>query len=192
MEVEKTAIDGVLIITPKIIEDDRGYFSESFNEYEFNKRTGADFHPVQDNESLSSEYVLRGLHFQRPPHMQAKLVRVVQGMVLDVAVDLRKGSETYGKYVSVILDDVDKKQLFIPKGFAHGFYVLSETAKFQYKCDDYYHPECEDGIAWDDKDIDIIWTNNSFHKPPMCRVKLSDKDKKIKTLKQFTNESTGL
>ena len=189
MKIEKTSIEGVLIITPNIIGDDRGYFAETFNEEEFNKKTGADFHPVQDNESYSVQGVLRGLHFQRPPHAQAKLVRVVQGKVLDVAVDLRKGSETYGQYVSVILDDIDNRQFFIPKGFAHGFYVLSDTAKFQYKCDDYYHPECEDGIAWDDKDIDIVWTNNSFHRPPKSKMTLSNKDKKRKTLKEYTEEN---
>lgn len=189
MKIEKTNIEGVLIITPNIIGDDRGYFAESFNEREFNEKTGADFHPVQDNESFSKEGVLRGLHFQREPHAQAKLVRVVNGKVLDVAVDLRPGSATYGKYASVILDDIDNKQFFIPKGFAHGFYVLSETAKFQYKCDDYYHPECEDGIAWDDKDIDIIWTNSSFHRPPKSKLLLSNKDKNRKTLKEYTDES---
>jgi dTDP-4-dehydrorhamnose 3,5-epimerase len=188
MRVEKTKIEGVFVIYPQVYEDERGYFTESFNEKEFNEKTGADFHPVQDNESLSSEGVLRGLHFQRPPHQQAKLVRVVQGKVLDVAVDLRPGSKTYGKYVSVILDEHEHNQFFIPKGFAHGFYVLTEMAKFQYKCDDYYHPECEDGIAWDDEDIDIKWTNTSFHRPPKSKLKLSKKDIKRKTLKEYTDE----
>lgn len=191
MKVEKTVIDGVLIITPTAFVDDRGYFAETFNEKEFNEKTGADFHPVQDNESKSKEFVLRGLHFQRPPHQQAKLVRVLKGQVLDVAVDLRPGSETYGKYVSVILDDVDGKQFFIPKGFAHGFYVLSEEAVFSYKCDDYYHPECEDGIAWDDRDVAIKWTNTSFLTPPKSKVILSRKDKHRKTLKEYTDESNA-
>ena len=177
MKVEKTPIEGVLIITPTTFTDDRGYFSETFNEKEFNEKTGADFHPVQDNESKSVINVLRGLHFQKPPHQQAKLVRVLQGRVLDVAVDLRPESETFGTYTSVILDDIERKQFFIPKGFAHGFYVLSDTAVFSYKCDDYYHPECEDGIAWDDKDLDIKWTNTSFHKPAPSKVILSKKDK---------------
>lgn len=188
MKVINTDIEGVFVIYPQIYEDERGYFMESFNEKEFNKRTGADFHPVQDNESFSTEGVLRGLHFQKKPHEQAKLVRVVKGKVLDVAVDLRPGSKTYGKYVSVVLDEWEHNQFFIPKGCAHGFYVISDEAKFQYKCDDYYHPECEDGIAWDDKDIDIKWTNTSFHKPPKSKVVLSKKDTNRKTLKEYTEE----
>jgi dTDP-4-dehydrorhamnose 3,5-epimerase len=188
MKVINTDIEGVFVIYPQVYEDERGYFMESFNEKEFNNRTGADFHPVQDNESFSTEGVLRGLHFQKKPHEQAKLVRVVKGKVLDVAVDLRPGSKTYGKYVSVVLDEWEHNQFFIPKGCAHGFYVISDEAKFQYKCDDYYHPECEDGIAWDDKDIDIKWTNTSFHKPPMSKVILSKKDTNRKTLKEYTEE----
>ena len=151
MNIKKTEIEGVYIIEPKVFEDSRGYFFESFNELEFNDKTGANFHPVQDNESKSSYGILRGLHFQEEPHSQAKLVRVVSGEVYDVAVDLRKDSPTLGQYVGVKLTGENKKQFFIPNGFAHGFVVLSDTAVFQYKCDEFYHPESENGIKWNDK-----------------------------------------
>ena len=157
MTVKDTNIEGVYIIEPNVIGDSRGYFFESFNEKEFNEKTGADFHPVQDNESRSTYGVLRGLHFQEAPYAQAKLVRVVKGMVFDVAVDLREDSHTKGKYVCTLLSEDNKFQFFIPKGFAHGFVVLSDEAVFQYKCDEYYHPEAENGIYWDDDDLNIVW-----------------------------------
>ena len=145
MIVIKTAIDGVVIIEPRIFEDSRGYFFESFSQREFDDKV-CPITFVQDNESKSSYGVMRGLHFQNPPYTQSKLVRCVKGSVLDVAVDIRKGSLTYGQHVAVELTEANHKQLFIPKGFAHGFAVLSETAVFQYKCDEFYHPEADGGI----------------------------------------------
>ena len=146
MEVIKTSIDGVVIIEPRIFRDERGYFFESFSQREFDEKVGhIDF--VQDNESMSVYGVMRGLHFQRPPYAQSKLVRCVRGKVLDVAVDIRAGSPTYGKYVAVELSEENHRQIFIPKGFAHGFSVLSDEAVFQYKCDNFYHPESEIGRA---------------------------------------------
>jgi dTDP-4-dehydrorhamnose 3,5-epimerase len=178
MEVIKTDIDGVYIIEPKIFEDSRGYFFESYNDLEFINKVGfVDF--VQDNESKSSYGVMRGLHFQKPPHTQAKLVRCVRGAVLDVAVDLRKDSPTYGKHVAVELTEDNHRQLFIPKGFAHGFSVLSDTAIFQYKCDDFYHPELEGGINILDESLGIDW------KIPKDKAILSDKDTKHPLLKDF-------
>lgn len=186
MRVSDTNISGVYIIDPDLHEDSRGYFYESFNEREFNEKTGADFHPVQDNESKSCYGVLRGLHFQEPPHAQAKLVRVVKGSVFDVAVDLREDSPTKGKHVCTLLTDENKRQFFIPKGFAHGFVVLSGEAVFQYKCDDYYHPECEGGIAWDDEELSIIWP--IFAK----EIILSEKDKKRQSYHEYiSNRSRG-
>lgn len=179
IEVVKTEIPGVLIIEPKVFGDDRGYFMESFNAREFAEKTGVDITFVQDNESKSRFGVLRGLHFQLPPYAQSKLVRVVKGKVLDVAVDIRKGSPTYGKYVTCEMTEENKRQFFVPKGFAHGFCVLSDEAVFQYKCDDFYHPEAEGAIAWDDPDICIPWplvTDN---------VVLSEKDKHHPYLKDF-------
>ncbi len=161
MEVIKTAIDGVLIIEPRVFKDSRGYFFESFSKREFDEKVGAilghtiDF--VQDNESMSSYGVMRGLHFQKMPYTQSKLVRCVKGAVLDVAVDIRKGSPTFGQHVAVELTEDNHRQFFIPRGFAHGFAVLSETAVFQYKCDEFYHPEAEGGVAWNDEDIAIPW-----------------------------------
>lgn len=177
MEVIKTDIEGVLIIEPKIFGDARGYFFESFNEREFREKTGLDVRFVQDNESRSCYGVLRGLHFQRAPYEQAKLVRVVQGRVLDVAVDIRKGSPTFGKHVMVELTGDNHRQCFIPHGFAHGFCVLSEEAVFQYKCDEYYHPEAEGAIAWDDPDIAIQWPISAND------IVLSEKDKNHPKLK---------
>ena len=179
MTVSDTNIDGVYIIDPTVHEDSRGYFYESFNEKEFNEKTGADFHPVQDNESKSVYGVLRGLHFQEPPHEQAKLVKVVKGIVFDVAVDLRPDSMTRGKYVSTLLSAENRRQFFIPKGFAHGFVVLSDEAVFQYKCDDYYHPECEGGIAWDDEDLNVLWPVSDVD------IILSDKDKKRQSYNEY-------
>lgn len=164
----KTEIKGVYIIEPKVFGDNRGYFMETYNEQEF-KNNGLNYNFVQDNQSQSKKGVLRGLHFQKT-HPQAKLVRVLEGEVFDVAVDLRKGSKTYGKWVGVILSEENKKQFMIPRGFAHGFVVLSETAVFAYKCDDFYHPEDEGGIMWNDPDINIEW-------PYKGELLLSEKDK---------------
>lgn len=171
MEVKKTAIEGVFVIEPRVFGDERGYFFESFNEREFHEKTGIDVKFVQDNESKSRYGVLRGLHFQKAPYEQAKLVRVVKGRVLDVAVDIRKGSPTFGRYTAVELTGDNHRQCFIPRGFAHGFCVLSEEAVFQYKCDEYYHPEAEDAIAWNDPDIAIEWPI------PANDIILSEKDK---------------
>lgn len=170
MDVVRTDIEGLVIIQPRLFEDQRGYFFESFSEREFAHKV-APVSFVQDNESKSSYGVLRGLHFQKPPYEQAKLVRVVKGRVLDVAVDLRKGSPTYGRYGAVELSEDNHRQLFIPRGFAHGFCVLSEEAVFQYKCDNYYAPQSEGAVRWDDPDLDIDW------KIPLEDVILSDKDR---------------
>lgn len=170
MDVVRTDIEGLVIIQPRLFEDQRGYFFESFSEREFAHKV-APVSFVQDNESKSSYGVLRGLHFQKPPYEQAKLVRVVKGRVLDVAVDLRKGSPTYGRYEAVELSEDNHRQLFIPRGFAHGFCVLSEEAVFQYKCDNYYAPQSEGAVRWDDPDLDIDW------KIPLEDVILSDKDR---------------
>ena len=156
MNIIKTEIDGVLIIEPRIFEDPRGYFFESFNLKEFGEKVGrVEF--LQDNESKSRYGVVRGLHFQKGGHAQAKLVRVVQGRVLDVAVDIRPGSPTFGKHFSAVLSEENHLQLFIPKGFAHGFSVLSKTAVFQYKCDEFYHPEADAGIQLSDPALGIDW-----------------------------------
>ena len=156
MEVIKTDIDGVVIIEPRIFNDARGYFFESFSKREFDEKVRpVDF--VQDNESCSTHGVMRGLHFQRPPFAQAKLVRCVRGAVLDVAVDIRKDSPTYGKHVSCLLTEDNHRQFFIPRGFAHGFAVLSDVAVFQYKCDNYYHPEADGGISITDPSLGIDW-----------------------------------
>ena len=179
MEVIKTAIKDVLIIEPKIFGDERGYFFESFNAKEFSEKTGLNVNFVQDNESLSRYGVLRGLHFQLPPYSQSKLVRVVKGRVLDVVVDIRKGSPTYGKFEMCELTEENHRQFFIPKGMAHGFAVLSELALFQYKCDDFYHPEAEGAIAWNDSDIAIPWPI------PLEDMILSEKDKHHPFLKDL-------
>ncbi len=170
MNVIKTGIEGVLILEPRIFGDSRGYFTESFNSREFARATGLDITFVQDNESLSRYGVVRGLHFQKEPYTQSKLVRAVRGRVLDVAVDLRKGSPTFGRHVSVELSGENHRQLFLPRGMAHGFAVLSEEALFQYKCDCYYHPEAEGAVAWDDPAIGIRWGI------PPGDVVLSEKD----------------
>ena len=156
MELINTDIEGVVIIQPKVFGDHRGYFFESFSERDFTEKVRP-VKFVQDNESKSCYGVLRGLHFQKPPHSQSKLVRVVKGAVLDVAVDIRKGSPTFGHHVCVELTEENHRQLFIPRGFAHGFAVLSEEAVFQYKCDDFYAPESEGAIAWNDPDLGIDW-----------------------------------
>ena len=177
MNIRKTNIEGVVIIEPRVFGDARGYFFESYSARDFAEVADVQF--VQDNESRSCYGVVRGLHFQRPPYAQAKLVRVVEGRVLDVAVDIRKGSPTYGHYVSAELSAENHLQFFIPQGFAHGFAVLSETAVFQYKCDNFYHPEAEGAIAWDDPMLAIDW------QVPADRVLLSDKDKNHPLFKDF-------
>ena len=179
MEIIKTNIDGVLIIEPKVFGDARGYFFESFNAKEFAEKTGLNITFVQDNESCSRYGVLRGLHFQLPPYTQSKLVRVVKGKVVDVVVDIRKGSPTYGKFEMCELTEENHRQFFIPKGMAHGFAVLSELAVFQYKCDDFYHPEAEGAIAWNDPDIAIQWPISAND------MILSEKDKHHPLLKDF-------
>ena len=179
MKIIETEIQGLFIIEPDVYGDSRGYFFESFNKKRFEEQTGISVDFVQDNESRSTYGVVRGLHFQRPPHAQAKLVRVVSGRVLDVAVDLREGSPTYGKHVAVELSGENHRQVFIPKGFAHGFSVLSEEAVFQYKCDDYYAPETEGAVAWDDPDIAIDW------RIPADDMILSEKDKKHPRLSEL-------
>lgn len=170
MDIIKTDIEGPLIIEPRVFGDARGYFFESFNKRDFREQTGLDIDFVQDNESKSCYGVLRGLHFQKPPYAQSKLVRVVKGRVLDVAVDIRQGSPTYGQHVSVELAADNHRQFFIPKGFAHGFAVLSEEAVFQYKCDAYYNPQSEGAIAWNDPTLAINW------QVPAEKVILSEKD----------------
>lgn len=183
MEVIKTGIEGVLVLEPRIFRDARGYFFESFSQREFDEKVGhIDF--VQDNESMSSYGVMRGLHFQRPPFTQSKLVRCVSGRVLDVAVDIRKGSPTYGHHVAVELTAENHRQFFIPKGFAHGFAVLSETAVFQYKCDNFYHPEADDGISILDRSLGIDWGI------PEELAILSDKDTRHALLQDFESPFT--
>ena len=157
MQINKTKLDGVFIIEPKVFGDDRGYFVETFREDIFEKAIGHKVNFIQDNESKSSYGVLRGLHYQLPPFSQSKLVRVIEGSVLDVAVDIRKGSLTYGEYIAVELSSENKKQLFVPRGFAHGFLVTSKTAIFAYKVDNYYAPEFDRGILFDDPQINIDW-----------------------------------
>ena len=174
MNVIKTPIDGVLIIEPRVFLDERGYFFESFSQRDFDEHVapiiGGKVDFVQDNESMSSYGVIRGLHYQRMPYTQSKLVRVVKGCVLDVAVDIRKGSPTFLQHVAVELSADNHRQFFIPKGFAHGFAVLSETAVFQYKCDEFYHPEAEDGIQLFDEKLNIDW------QIPVEKAILSEKD----------------
>ena len=179
MEIVKTAIDQVLILEPRVFEDARGYFFESFNAREFAEKTGLDVTFVQDNESRSKYGVIRGLHFQLPPYTQSKLVRVVKGRVLDVAVDIRKGSPTYGQHVACELTEDNHRQFFVPKGFAHGFCVLSEDAVFQYKCDNFYAPQADAGISILDASLGIDWGI------PMDRAILSEKDTRHPCLKDF-------
>lgn len=171
MKITTTAIEGVVILEPEVFGDERGYFFESFSQREFEEKVCKTTF-VQDNESSFRYGVLRGLHFQKPPHAQAKLVRVVKGRVLDIAVDIRKGSPTFGHHVSTELSGENKRQLFIPRGFAHGFAVLSNEVVFQYKCDRYYVPHSEGGILWNDPALGIDW------KLPAEDVILSEKDKK--------------
>lgn len=178
MNIIKTSIPGVVVIEPRVFNDSRGYFFESYSKREFDHEVApVDF--VQDNESMSARGVIRGLHFQRPPYAQAKLVRCISGRVLDVAVDLRRDSATYGQHVAVELSADNHRQLFIPKGFAHGFAVLSDTAIFQYKCDEFYHPEAEGGIALDDPALGIDWLID-----PATATR-SDKDSRYPLLADF-------
>lgn len=178
MNVIQTAIDGVVIIEPHVFRDERGYFFESFSQREFDEKVRR-INFVQDNESMSSYGVMRGLHFQRPPFTQSKLVRCVKGAVLDVAVDIRKGSSTYGRHVAVELTEDNHRQFFVPRGFAHGFAVLSETAVFQYKCDNFYAPEADGGISIKDDSLGIDW------KIPTESALLSDKDTRHALLREF-------
>lgn len=178
MEVIKTSIEGVVIIEPRIFRDARGYFFESFSQKEFDEKVRP-IHFVQDNESMSSYGVMRGLHFQRPPYTQSKLVRCVRGRVLDVAVDIRKGSPTYGQHVAVELTEENHRQFFIPRGFAHGFAVLSETAVFQYKCDNFYAPQADGGISIKDESLGIDW------QIPVEKAILSEKDLRHIRLEEF-------
>ena len=177
MKVSKTSIDGVFIIEPSIFIDTRGYFFESFSQREFDEKI-CPIQFVQDNESKSTFGVMRGLHFQRPPFSQSKLVRCVRGAVLDVAVDIRKGSPTYGQHIAVELNEENHRQFFIPKGFAHGFTVLSDIAVFQYKCDEFYHPEADGGINILDSSLGIDWhiKENAI---------LSEKDTRLPFFKDF-------
>ena len=172
MNIIKTSIEGIVIIEPRLFKDERGYFFESFNQREFEEKVFKTTF-VQDNESKSSYGVIRGLHYQKPPFAQSKLVRVIKGAVLDVAVDIRKGSPTFGQHVAVELTEENHRQFFIPRGFAHGFSVLSEEVIFQYKCDEFYHPEAEGAIAWNDTELGIDW------KIPRDKVILSERDSGI-------------
>ncbi len=183
INVIKTDIEGVVIIEPKVFGDSRGYFFESFSQREFDEKVtpilGHKINFVQDNESMSSYGVMRGLHFQKPPYTQSKLVRCVKGAVLDVAVDIRKGSPTYGQHVAVELTEDNHRQFFVPRGFAHGFAVLSETAVFQYKCDNFYAPQADGGINILDESLGIDW------RIPTDKAILSEKDTKHECLKDF-------
>lgn len=188
MKIIETAIEGVVIIEPRLFKDERGYFFESFSQREFEEKIRK-ISFVQDNESKSSYGVLRGLHFQKPPYAQSKLVRVIKGAVLDVAVDIRKGSPTFGKHVAVELTEENHLQLFIPRGFAHGFSVLSQEVIFQYKCDNFYAPQSEGALAWDDSDLNINW------RIPTNQIILSEKDKhheKIKDASWLFDYNTNL
>ena len=180
MNLIKTTLDGLVVLKPTIFKDNRGYFMESYNQKNINKLLG-NVNFVQDNESESSRGVLRGLHFQKPPYAQAKLVRCLKGSVLDVVLDLRKDSKTYGIFETILLTEENKKQLFIPKGFAHGFVVLSETAIFSYKVDNYYNPESESGVLWNDLDLNIDWKINKKE------IIVSEKDKSLPTFNNTIN-----
>ena len=183
MNLTKTEIPEVIIIEPKVFGDNRGYFLESYNQKEFESNIG-NVNFIQDNESKSVKGVLRGLHFQSPPFAQAKLVRCIKGKVLDVAVDIRVGSPTYGKHVAVELSSDNKRQLFVPRGFAHGFVVLSDEAIFSYKVDNYYSPNHDSGIKWDDSDLNIDWNID------VRDVNLSEKDKGLIAFKDFKSPFT--
>lgn len=183
MIVKETNLKDCFVIEPTVFEDARGYFFESFNRDKFSEFTGLEVKFIQDNESKSSKGVLRGLHLQTGNYKQAKLVRVIKGSVLDICVDLRKDSDTYGQYVSVILTEANKKQLFVPRGFAHGFVVLEDDTIFSYKCDNYYNKSSEAGIAYNDSTLNINW------QLPSDTLILSEKDQKLPSFKSFTNEN---
>ena len=183
MDVIKTKLDSVVIIEPKIFDDARGYFFESFSQREFEEKVRK-INFVQDNESMSSYGVMRGLHFQRPPFTQSKLVRCVKGAVLDVAVDIRKGSPTYGQHVAVELTEYNHRQFFVPRGFAHGFAVLSKTAIFQYKCDNFYAPQADGGVSIKDEKLGIDW------QIPIDKALLSEKETLRECLKDFDSPFT--
>ena len=174
----KKMIDGLVVLQPTIFKDSRGYFIESYNKKHINKLLG-NVNFVQDNESKSYKGVLRGLHFQKPPYAQSKLVRCLKGIVLDVALDLRNDSKTYGMIETILLSEENKEQLFIPKGFAHGFVVISESATLSYKVDNYYKPEFESGIIWNDPDLNIDWRINK------SEIVVSEKDTKLKPFNNF-------
>ncbi|WP_224488203.1 dTDP-4-dehydrorhamnose 3,5-epimerase [Robertkochia flava] len=178
MKVTETGLAGCFVIEPRVFEDDRGYFFESFNHKEFEKAVCRPVNFVQDNQSFSSKGVIRALHYQLGEHAQAKLVRVLSGKVLDVAVDLRKDSKTFGQHFSIELSADNKRQLFIPRGFAHGFIVLSETAEFFYKCDNYYNKASEGGIIYNDPELNIDWIL------PKEEILLSEKDAQLPKLKE--------
>ena len=178
MQIVETKLKGCFIIEPKVFGDERGYFFESYKQDVFEKAIGYKVNFIQDNQSLSSYGVLRGLHFQKGEYAQAKLVRVLKGKVLDVAVDIRIDSPTYGQHVSIELSEENKKQFFVPRGFAHGFIVLSETAEFYYKVDNVYEPAQEAGLMFNDENLEIDW------KVPIELIKLSDKDKVLPTIKE--------
>ena len=180
MNLIKTMIDGLVVLKPTIFKDHRGYFMESYHQKNINKLLG-NVNFVQDNESESSRGVLRGLHFQKPPYAQAKLVRCLTGSVLDVVLDLRKDSKTYGCFETTLLSEENKNQLFIPKGFAHGFVVLSKTAIFSYKVDNYYNPDSESGVLWNDLDLNIDWKINK------AEIIVSEKDKSLPTFNNIIN-----
>jgi dTDP-4-dehydrorhamnose 3,5-epimerase len=180
MNLVKTKLDGLIVLKPTVFKDNRGYFMESYNQKNINKLLG-NVNFVQDNESESSRGVLRGLHFQMPPYTQAKLVRCLKGSVLDVVLDLRKDSKTYGIFETISLTEENKKQLFIPKGFAHGFIVLSKSAIFSYKVDNYYNPDSESGVLWSDMDLNIDWKINKNE------IIVSEKDKNLPTFNEIIN-----
>jgi dTDP-4-dehydrorhamnose 3,5-epimerase len=185
MEFVSQSIPDVWVIEPTVHGDERGYFMETFRQDKFEKAIGYPVNFVQDNESRSTKGVLRGLHFQLPPHAQSKLVRVIEGTVLDIAVDIRKGSSSFGQHVAVKLSGENKRQMFIPRGFAHGFLVLSETATFTYKVDNYYSPECDRGLAFDDALLDIDWGLS------ISEISLSPKDMKQPNLSQISAEASA-
>jgi dTDP-4-dehydrorhamnose 3,5-epimerase len=179
MEVTETYLKGCFIIEPQVFGDERGYFFESFNKNKFRELTGIEVEFVQDNEAFSNRGVIRGLHFQKGQYAQAKLVRVVKGVVLDVTVDLRLGSKTFGKHFSIILSSENKKQLFVPRGFAHGYAVLEDHTVFSYKCDNYYNKESESGVIYNDTDLDIDWMLEENE------IQVSEKDMNLKTFSNF-------
>ena len=181
MNIKTTTLEGCLIIEPKVFDDERGYFFESFHQQKFQKLTGLKTQFVQDNQSMSQRGVLRGLHFQKGKFAQSKLVRVIKGSVLDVAVDLRKDSSTFGKHFSIILSEKNKLQLFIPRGFAHGFVVLEDDTIFSYKCDNYYNKSAEGGVVYNDKDLHIDWMLNEEE------MILVEKDKLLESYSVFRN-----